>query len=82
MGCRSNGWRTHLFTVLVGDDRAFCRARVCAEDDAVLEDASYDGGTGAGRLGQRQTLVRQKMVAERCLVWQHSHRAPRSPYRV
>lgn len=42
---------THLFAVLVCDDVAFGRARVCAEDDAVLEEAPYDGGAGAGRLG-------------------------------
>jgi hypothetical protein len=57
------GADTHLFAVLVCDDGAFGCARVCAEDDAVLEGAPDDGGPGAGRLGHGQTLVREKAVA-------------------
>lgn len=45
------GGATHLFAVLVCDDRAFGRTRICAEHDAIPEKTPYDGGPGAGRLG-------------------------------
>lgn len=54
---------THLFAVLVCDDRAFSRTRICAEHDAISEYTPYDGGTGTGRLGQRQSFFRQKVIA-------------------
>ena len=41
--------QAHLLAVLVSDYRALCGSCVRAEDDAVLEEASYDGGTGASR---------------------------------
>lgn len=49
---------TDLLAVLISDYRPLRRASIGAEDDAVFEEASYDGGTGAGGLGQRDALFR------------------------
>ena len=43
--------QAHLLAVLVSDYGALCGSCVRAEDDAVLEEASYDGGTSTGCLG-------------------------------
>jgi len=59
------GDEVYLFAVLVGDDGALCGTRVCAEDDSVFEEAAHDGGTRAGRLGQRQALFSQEVVSYR-----------------
>lgn len=76
------GADTHLFAVLVCDDGAFGRARVCAEHDAVLEGAPYDGGAGAGRLGHGETLFREKVVAVPGVNSASGASRARSPYRV
>ena len=47
----------HLFAVLVRDDGALSGSRICTEHDAVLEETSYDGGTGAGCFGEWNTAL-------------------------
>lgn len=74
---------THLFAVLVCDDRAFGCARVCAENDTILEQSANDGGTGARRLGQRQPFLCQEMVAVeryRTLISLHRERTHRTEF--
>lgn len=51
------GELTHLLAILVCNDGAFCRTRVCTEDNAIFEDASDDGRSRARGFGQRQTTI-------------------------
>lgn len=43
--------RTHLFTVLVGDDVALGRTGICTQNNATFEEAPYDRCSCAGSLG-------------------------------
>ena len=57
------GWFvTDLFAILIGNDVAFSRTGVCAEDDPVFEETANDGGPGAGRLGKRDPAISEEVV--------------------
>lgn len=67
---RSQGWRnrtglTYLLAVFVSDNWPFSCTRISAEDYAILEETSDDGGTSACGLWERQALLLEEGVAER-----------------
>lgn len=58
------GAAADLFAVLVGDYRTAGGARVRAEDNAVLEETTDDGGTGAGGFGDSDAFCLEKFIAD------------------
>jgi hypothetical protein len=58
------GAAADLFAVLVGDYRTAGGACVRAEDDAVLEETTYDGGASAGGFGDSDALCLEKFIAD------------------
>jgi hypothetical protein len=48
---------------LVGHDRSTGSSSICRNDDASVEETTDDGGTGAGGLGERDSLRVQSRIA-------------------
>lgn len=54
---------THLFAVLIGDDRAFGGTGICAQHDAVSEQAAYDCSSSACRFWKWKTTICEKVIS-------------------
>lgn len=57
--------QTRLLAVLVRYDGPLRRTGIRAQDDTIFEETSYDGSTGAGSFGERDSALREECVPER-----------------
>lgn len=60
---RRGSFIAYLFAIFVGNYVAFSRTGISTQNDPVFKETADDGGSGTGRLGKRDSAIREEVVS-------------------